>query len=279
MISDKMRAQMYRDHRQRLRYVRCRVNSGSVRLSSRISANCANSDSIRSLKNGNRSESNPNFLHGQQYTTLEKENIHRHRLSTKSIIAAHQNMVKSKSSATNERLNKQRCIPMTYPSIALKLKALRPVGRVLIQLYTEASPQVVLEFIRLARNNSADSLFITRVFPSLWLEGELKLPPESHTHRKHEFDTRSLNHTNHGGIISYSRENISGIESDRLSFAISFRPLPAANSKRIAFGRIVGGLKYLYELQDYGTKNGKPTRKICISKCGLFSKTLPSRRY
>uniref|UniRef100_A0A0A1WDF9 Peptidyl-prolyl cis-trans isomerase cypE n=1 Tax=Zeugodacus cucurbitae TaxID=28588 RepID=A0A0A1WDF9_ZEUCU len=306
MISDKMRAQMYRDHRQRLRYVRCRVNSGSVRLSSRISANCANSDSIRSLKNGNRSESNPNFLHGQQYTTLEKENIHRHRLSTKSIIAAHQNMVKSKSSATNERLNKQRCIPMTYPSIALskypilnlpetgiqlqrllrpvifmdlELKALRPVGRVLIQLYTEASPQVVLEFIRLARNNSADSLFITRVFPSLWLEGELKLPPESHTHRKHEFDTRSLNHTNHGGIISYSRENISGIESDRLSFAISFRPLPAANSKRIAFGRIVGGLKYLYELQDYGTKNGKPTRKICISKCGLFSKTLPSRRY
>lgn len=303
-----MRGQMYRDHRQRLRCVRCRVNSGSVRLPSRIIANCVNSDSFRALQNRNRSQSNPNFLHGQQHSQFEKRNVqqHDHRLSTKSIIDAHRSMIKSKSSATNERLNNQRCSPMTYPSIALskypilnlpetgiqlqrllrpvifmdlELKALRPVGRVLIQLYTEASPQVVLEFIRLARNNSADSLFFTRVFPSLWLEGELKLPPDSHTHRKHEFDTRSLNHTNHGGIVSYSRENISGIESDRLSFAISFRPLPAANSKRVAFGRIVGGLKYLYELQDYGTKNGKPTRKIFISKCGLFSKTLPSRRY
>ncbi|XP_049312936.1 uncharacterized protein LOC105227420 [Bactrocera dorsalis] len=283
MISDKMRAQMYRDHRQRLRYVRCRVNSGSVRLPSRISANSVNSDSYRSLNNRNmcRSQSNPNFLHAQQLPQFEKRNIrqHAHRLSTKSIIDERRSIIKSKSLAINEKLNNQRCSPMTYPSIALKLKGLRPVGRVLIQLYTEASPQVVLEFIRLARNNNADSLFITRVFPSLWLEGELRLPPDSHTHRKHEFDTRSLNHTNHGGIVSYSRENISGIESDRLSFAISFRPLPAANSKRIAFGRIVGGLKYLYELQDYGTKNGKPTRKVFISKCGLFSKTLPSRRY
>uniref|UniRef100_A0A0K8WLH3 Peptidyl-prolyl cis-trans isomerase cypE n=1 Tax=Bactrocera latifrons TaxID=174628 RepID=A0A0K8WLH3_BACLA len=285
MISDKMRAQMYRDHRQRLRYVRCRVNSGSVRLPSRISANCVNSDSFRSLKNRNmcRSQSNIIFLHGQKLPQFEKRNIqqHDHRLSTKSIIDERRSIIKSKSLATNEKLNNQRCSPMTYPSIALnlELKALRPVGRVLIQLYTEASPQVVLEFIRIARNNSADSLFITRVFPSLWLEGELRLPPDSHTHRKHEFDTRSLNHTNHGGIVSYSRENISGIESDRLSFAISFRPLPAANSKRIAFGRIVGGLKYLYELQDYGTKNGKPARKVFINKCGLFSKTLPSRRY
>ncbi|XP_036216524.1 peptidyl-prolyl cis-trans isomerase A-like 4C [Bactrocera oleae] len=310
MISDKMRAQMYRDHRQRLRYVRCRVNSGSVRLPTHNSANCVNSDSFRSLKNRNmcRSQSNPNFLLGQGHPQYEKRNIQQQvqRQSTKSIIDHRQSIVKSKSLATNEKLNNQRCSPMTYPSIALskypilnlpetgiqlqrllrpviymdlELKALRPVGRVLIQLYTEASPQVVLEFMRLARNNSADSLFITRVFPSLWLEGELRLPPDSHTHRKHEFDTRSLNHTNHGGIVSYSRENISGIESDRLSFAISFRPLPAANSKRIAFGRIVGGLKYLYELQDYGTKSGKPTRKIFISKCGLFSKTLPSRRY
>uniref|UniRef100_W8B1X1 Peptidyl-prolyl cis-trans isomerase A n=2 Tax=Ceratitis capitata TaxID=7213 RepID=W8B1X1_CERCA len=161
----------------------------------------------------------------------------------------------------------------------IELKAMRPVGRVLIQLYTEASPQVVLEFVRAARTGNANILSINRFFPSLWLEGELRLSSESHVHKKHEFDTRSLNHTNHGGILSYSRENLSGLEGDRLSFSISFRPLPAANSTRVAFGRVVGGLTYLYELQDYGSKNGRPTRKMYISKCGLFSKTLHSRRY
>ncbi|XP_067613664.1 peptidyl-prolyl cis-trans isomerase A-like 4E [Eurosta solidaginis] len=283
MISDKMRTQMYRDHRQRLRHIQCRVNCGTYRTFNRTKGNnCTYSESSGSVKSKFKPQSNPNIRFTQLQPQFEKRNVQlcERGLVTKSMQDTRQ-IMRSKGSSDSEppQVYKGQTVQMPYPSIALKLRSLRPVGRVLIQLYTEASPQVVLEFMRIAKNCIADNLLITRVFPSLWLEGELCLAPDSHTHREHEFDTRSLNHTNHGGIVSYSRESVNGIDGNRLSFSISFRPLPAANSKRVAFGRIVGGLKFLYELQDYGTKNGKPTRKIVVSKCGLFSKNLPSRRY
>ncbi|XP_061396584.1 uncharacterized protein LOC133332219 [Musca vetustissima] len=66
------------------------------------------------------------------------------------------------------------------PKIYLDLgvKNIRHLGRFVIQLYTEACPDLVLQFVRLCTHNMCDQIQFIRIFPLLWLELELAVENE-----------------------------------------------------------------------------------------------------
>ncbi|XP_005179855.2 uncharacterized protein LOC101899344 [Musca domestica] len=155
--------------------------------------------------------------------------------------------------------------PMVW--LELEVKNIRPLGRIAVQLYTEAAPGVVLEFIKLCREEKNQKLEFVRLFPSLWLEGTLRLSDKSLVSKPLEYDKRALDHGKYAGILSLSLDHLKYHKKGLFYFAISFKPLGVLNGKRVGFGRVVEGLKSLKSIEVYGTKNGKLTKEIVVSKC------------
>ncbi|XP_053962401.1 uncharacterized protein LOC128865977 [Anastrepha ludens] len=152
----------------------------------------------------------------------------------------------------------------------LEVKGLRPLGRIVIQLFTEACPEVVLEFVRMCTAENSERMSFTRLFPPLWLEGELALTDnKTLTAPNIEHDTNVLDHGCGAGVLSFPSRYVRGSKRRFLSFSISFKPLQVLNGKRIAFGRVRRGFWILDTVQDYGTNSGKPQRDIIVTSCGM----------
>lgn len=152
----------------------------------------------------------------------------------------------------------------------LEVKGIRPLGRIVIQLFTEACPEVVLEFVRMCTTENGERMSFTRLFPPMWLEGELALTDnKTLTAHNIEHDTSVLDHGSGAGVLSFPSRYVRGSKRRFLSFSISFKPLKVLNGKRIAFGRVRRGLWILDAVQDYGTNSGKPQRDIIVTSCGM----------
>ncbi|KPU75760.1 uncharacterized protein Dana_GF27799 [Drosophila ananassae] len=151
----------------------------------------------------------------------------------------------------------------------LYLKDARPLGRIVIQLYTEACPLVVLQLIRSCMCNQHQKFLVKRLFPNLWLEADLELSQDSLLHQPLEYDAKVIDHGESGYVLSFSKAYVKGF-LQHLSFAISFKPLNVVNGSRVGFGRIVKGSKICDCIQSYGTKNGKLSRGLVFTSCGLL---------
>lgn len=149
------------------------------------------------------------------------------------------------------------------------LKDARPLGRIVVQLYTEAAPVVVLEIVRACMCNMHDKFLIKRLFPSLWFDVNLSLDNNSPLQRPLEYDGKVIDHGKYGHVLSFSKDHLQGFR-DHLSFALSFKPLRVVNGSRVGFGRVIRGSKIIDCLQSYGTKNGKLFRNIIFSGCGFL---------
>ncbi|XP_050333767.1 uncharacterized protein LOC126761521 [Bactrocera neohumeralis] len=151
------------------------------------------------------------------------------------------------------------------------VKGLRPAGRITIQLYTEACPQVVLAFVRACRNRDKNRILVNRLFPGLWLDCCLLIPQEQKIKPKRiEYDMRALDH-NRPGTLAFSLDNQDALHKDALKFSISLKPLQVLNGKRVAFGVVSSGTKVLDSMQVFGMKkSGKLTKSIIISDMALL---------
>ncbi|XP_017007987.2 uncharacterized protein [Drosophila takahashii] len=149
------------------------------------------------------------------------------------------------------------------------LKDARPLGRIVIQLYTEAAPLVVLQLIKSCMCNQHTKFVVKRLFPNLWLETDLMLAADSLLHKPLEYDAKVIDHGASSYVLSFSKAYVKGF-TEHLSFAISFKPLTVVNGSRVGFGRIVKGSKICECIQSYGTKNGKLSRGLLFTSCGLL---------
>ncbi|SPP77574.1 uncharacterized protein LOC117579062 [Drosophila guanche] len=147
----------------------------------------------------------------------------------------------------------------------------QPLGRISIQLYTEVSPEVVLEFVRLATYNDVQGHRFLRIFAELWMEGELVLGSRDALRHHHSTrDQSQLDHTRLTGFLSYAWDYHHHFPQGLLNYSISFKPLAVVSLQRIVFGRVFGGHRVLQLCQAYGTKNGKPKSHVTIAQCGLL---------
>ncbi|KAL7738002.1 hypothetical protein ACLKA6_006360 [Drosophila palustris] len=144
-------------------------------------------------------------------------------------------------------------------------------GRLAIQLFTEACPQVVLEFMRVCTHQSDQSISFTRNFAPIWLEGCIALDPErglDMSNIEHDFEV--VNHGVDAGILSFPSRYIRGSSRTALTFTISYKPLSILNGKRIAFGKVRKGLQLLERIQDATAHLGKNHQLVAIKGCGVL---------
>lgn len=156
--------------------------------------------------------------------------------------------------------------PKIYLDITIK--DLRPVGRVFVQLFTEACPDVVLELVHYCTFCKLDKLDIIRIFPMLWTEVELQCRSDSplkNPNFGHEMNVQSHLHP---GVLSFSSAFLEGFHHGLINFTISFRPLYVPDGTRLSFGLVTKGQRVLNVLQDYGTKNGVTKKDILIVNSG-----------
>lgn len=148
------------------------------------------------------------------------------------------------------------------------LKDSRPLGRIVMELFTEAAPVVVLELVRACMSNMHNDFVIRRVFPNLWLNVELPLASNSELRKPLEYDANIINQGAFSNVLSFSKDYLQGFRNN-LTFSMSFKPLNVANGSRVGFGRVIKNSKMFECLQSYGTKNGKLSRNIIFTGCGI----------
>ncbi|XP_023168826.1 uncharacterized protein LOC111598030 [Drosophila hydei] len=149
------------------------------------------------------------------------------------------------------------------------LKGSRRLGRVVVQLYTESAPIVVLQMVRTCICDMHNKFIIKRIFPNLWMDVDLLEHDNTDLSQPLEYDGKIIDHGASAYVLSFSKEYLQGF-SGKICFSISFKPLSVANGSRVGFGQVVKGSKILECLQSYGTKNGKLSRSLIFSGCGLL---------
>ncbi|XP_030379223.1 uncharacterized protein LOC115627624 [Scaptodrosophila lebanonensis] len=159
--------------------------------------------------------------------------------------------------------------PQVYFDV--EVRGTRVHGRLAIQLFTEACPEVVLQFMRLCTLRESRRICFTRTFAPIWLEGKVALDSDrtlDMSHIEHDFEV--LNHGVDAGILSFPSRYVRGSSRTALNFTISFKPLSILNGKRIAFGKIRKGLQLLERIQDATSHLAKPHDLVVMKGCGVL---------
>uniref|UniRef100_W8C5S1 Peptidyl-prolyl cis-trans isomerase n=1 Tax=Ceratitis capitata TaxID=7213 RepID=W8C5S1_CERCA len=158
--------------------------------------------------------------------------------------------------------------PKVY--LDLEVKNIRPLGRVVIQLYTEACPEIVLEFARSCSENKVHLFNFIRIFPGLWIEGEIAVKNRLLSRPNFQHDINIIRHEANSGILSFAKRYVNtGFPHGLFNFTVSFKPMPVLNGERVAFGELLAGHRVMACAQDYGTKNGKVKKQILVVHSGL----------
>ncbi|XP_023170977.1 uncharacterized protein LOC111599546 [Drosophila hydei] len=171
-----------------------------------------------------------------------------------------------------DTIPRQSPIQLLRPIIYYDL-AVRPqqfLGRICIQLYTEVSPEVVLEFVRLATENDVQAHKFTRIFSDLWLEGQL-MPSSKDALKDHHDHPSPLDASRRKGVLSYSWNHRQRFPNGLLVYTISFKTLAVKPLNRVCFGVVMKGLRLLEICRDFGTHRGTPKKRLEIVKCGLLT--------
>lgn len=145
----------------------------------------------------------------------------------------------------------------------------QPLGRIVVQLFTEAAPQVVLQLVQACMDGKYKDFNIRRIFPQLWLDIEMPLEINSKLRSIIEYDGKTIDHGTFDNVLSFRKDFLQGF-SNQFKFSMSFKPLRVANGKRVGFGRVVRGGKILKSLEVFGTKNGSLRTPIILTDCGVL---------
>eukprot|EP00099_Drosophila_melanogaster_P027246 NP_729026.1 uncharacterized protein Dmel_CG32236 [Drosophila melanogaster] len=143
------------------------------------------------------------------------------------------------------------------------------MGRLLLQLYTELSPEVVLEFVRMATHNDVGCHRFVRIFSNLWMEAELVPAVHDSLHNHHSVKYSFLDPSKITGVLSYPWDYRRHFPQGLLSYTISFKQ-SVIPWQRVIFGRVCGGLRVLQNCHEFGTKNGKTKKTVIVTRCGLL---------
>lgn len=173
--------------------------------------------------------------------------------------------------------NYQLMEKLLRPSIYfdLKINDQQSLGRIVIQLFTEACPEVVLQFVSTCLAKQHNHFHITRLLFPLWLEAVLRVNDNNaltfNTSNTIQHDVEAINHGSCSGILSFPSRYLRGSKYRFITFSLSFTAIDVLNGKRIAFGIMRCGQNVLERLQNIEvTRSGKPCQDVAVSACGVI---------
>ncbi|XP_017070509.2 uncharacterized protein LOC108107473 [Drosophila eugracilis] len=159
--------------------------------------------------------------------------------------------------------------PQIY--LDIEVREARIEGRLTIQLFTEACPQVVLEFMRVCTQRRKGAILFSRALAPIWMEGRLAMNPQRSTEVANiEHDFEVLNHGVDAGILSFPSRYVRGNARKAVNFTISFKPLSILNGRRIAFGKVRKGMQVLEKIQAAIGHLPMSHKMIQLTDCGVL---------
>jgi cyclophilin family peptidyl-prolyl cis-trans isomerase len=140
-------------------------------------------------------------------------------------------------------------------------------GAIKVKLMPDVAPMHVSSTIYLTRLGFYDETIFHRVIPNFMAQGG----DPTGTGRggpgykyDGEFDS-SVKH-NKPGMLSMAN---SGPGTDGSQFFLTFVHTPHLNGKHTIFGRVVGGMDTVKELEKFGSRNGKTKEKLLIESATI----------
>lgn len=151
----------------------------------------------------------------------------------------------------------------------------RTEGQMILELYDDVCMKTVENFVALCKGCEQgiyrNSPF-HRIVEGGWIQGG-DVVDGSGKHGKSVFggvfadETFAVTH-NQAGILGMANY---GPHTNGSQFYITLAPLPYLDGKKVAFGRVIDGLRVLKVLGKLPTENERPTNVVTIADCGMYT--------
>ena len=137
-------------------------------------------------------------------------------------------------------------------------------GQIEIQLYANAAPNTVNNFVFLANEGFYDGITFHRVITDFMIQGGDPTASGSGGpgyRFDDEFDGNP--HTHQTGSLSMAN---AGPNTNGSQFFITTKKTPWLNRKHTIFGEVVRGYNVVKKIESYGTPSGNPKKTLKINR-------------
>ena len=164
--------------------------------------------------------------------------------------------------------------PMTFFDITIDSK---PIGRIIFELFTDIVPKTCENFRQLCISRQKYESYyqtpIHRIIPDYVVHGGDitrgdgrggwsiygNYFEDENFKAKHKIE----------GLLTMANK---GPNTNNSQFMITLYPLPWLDGKHVVFGRVIKGYDVVRKIEECGSQNGKPKKKVMIANCGEIGK-------